>query len=197
MSTPPANEEGFSTARVEMFSDAVMAVAITLMVLRIAPPDAAVRGGVGAAFWNDTFPEIIFFLITFTVIILFWQRHHDAMREFPRLLPVSALWVNAGFLACICLIPFGLEFFTTDGASVLTVAVYAGLMALATLLMGLLSRMARGRWSAEPFVGAGVFLLAVPFAPLLGSWCLLVWWVDMPIGWAVVRVRAYRDRAGA
>lgn len=190
MTSPSGRNRLFSTARVEMFSDAVMAVAITLMVLRITPPSAGPEADVAEVFWNETFSEIIFFLVTFVVIVLFWRHHHDVMKELPRHMPSAALWVNMGFLACICLVPFGLEFFTSDGSSMLTVGVYAGFMALATLFLGGLSRMAEGRWRAESFISAFVFLLAVPFAPLLGAWCLVIWWLDMPLGWLLARFRA-------
>ena len=72
----------------------------------------------------------------------------------------------------------------------LTVAVYAGLMAVATIFLGALGRIARGSWEAGAFVGAAVFLLAIPFAPLLGGWCLMVWWLDVPIERLVRRYRA-------
>lgn len=180
----------FSTARVEAFSDAVMAVAITLMVLRIEPPAVGSGRSVAEAFWNDTLPDIIFFLITFVVIVLFWRHHHDAFRELPREMPSGALWLNTGFLACICLIPFGLEFFTQDGSSMLTVGVYAGFMSLATLFLGALDRLAVGHWHGEVIIGAVVFLLAIPLAPLLGAWCLIVWWLDVPFGRLLNRWRA-------
>lgn len=192
MPRPSGNNQLFSTTRVEMFSDAVMAVAITLMVLRITPPAAGPEGTVAEVFWNETFPEIIFFLITFVVIVLFWRHHHDTMKALPRQMTAPALWVNMGFLACVCLVPFGLEFFTSDGSSMLTVGVYAGFMALATLFLGALGRIATGRWHAEVFISAFVFLLAVPFAPLLGAWCLIVWWLDVPLGWLLNRFRAHR-----
>lgn len=171
----------FDTKRVETFSDAVLAVAITLMVLRIAPPVAGEGQSVAQAFWDVTVPEIIFFLITFAVIVLFWTHHHDNFTKLPRGMSGQALWVNMGFLACVCLLPFGLEFFNAEDPSVLTVAVYAGLMAAATLFLGTLGRMATGRWRAATFVGAGVFLLAIPLAPLLGAWCLLAWLLNRPL----------------
>lgn len=171
----------FDTKRVEMFSDAVLAVAITLMVLRISPPTAGGGQTVAQAFWNETLPDIIFFLITFVVIVIFWTHHHDNFKALPAGMSAQALWVNMAFLACICLLPFGLEFFSAEDPSVLTVAVYSGLMAVATLFLGTLGRMATGRWQSGTFVGIVVFLLAIPLAPLVGAWCLLVWWLDPPL----------------
>ncbi len=171
----------FDTKRVETFSDAVLAVAITLMVLRIDPPTTGDGQTLGQAFRADTVPAVIYFLITFIVIVIFWTHHHDIFKRLPREISAQALWVNAAFLACICLVPFGLEFFTAEDPSVLTVAVYAGLMALATLFLGVLTRMATGAWAAESVIGTLVFLTAIPLAPLLGAWCLLAWMLDRPI----------------
>lgn len=179
MPNPLDNPGGqYDSRRVEMFSDAVMAVAITVMVLRISPPSARGGQGVGEAFWNDTVPDIIFFLITFAVIVIFWTHHHDIFKALPRGMSLLALWVNMAFLACICLLPFGLEFFTAEDPSLLTVGVYSGLMAVATLFLGILGRIALGSWQSGSFIGIAVFLLAIPLAPLMGAWCLMVWWLD-------------------
>ncbi len=62
---------GISTRRLEAFSDAVLAVAITLMVLRIGTPTPAPGESMGHAFVNVTLPAIIYFLITFAVIVIF------------------------------------------------------------------------------------------------------------------------------
>lgn len=180
----------FSTQRLEMFSDAVMAVAITLMVLRIDPPQQAPGQSLGQAFWNDTVPLVIFYLITFAVIVAFWIHHHDLFARLPDKVTSGALWLNMAFLACVCLLPFGLEFFSTGDASYLTVGVYAGLMALATLFLGAFGRATSGHWSVTTFIGAGVFLLAIPFAEVLGQWALLLWALDWPINRLIRRRRA-------
>jgi hypothetical protein len=54
-------------------------------------------------------------------------------------------------------------------------------MALASLTLGLLAREVTGRLPASVVLSVVVFLLAIPFAGLLGGWCLLVWWIDEPI----------------
>jgi uncharacterized membrane protein len=171
----------FNTARLETFSDAVMAVAITLMVLHIDAPQTSPGQSLGQAFVQVTLPAIIYFLITFAVIVLFWMHHHDLFIRLPEFTPVRAFWLNMGFLAMICLLPFGLEFFSTQSNSYVTVSVYAGLMALATLFLGALARQITGRWPAGVGISIFVFLLAIPFASLIGGWCLLVWWIDQPI----------------
>ena len=171
----------FNTARLETFSDAIVAVAITLMVLRIDPPQTSPGQSLGQAFVQVTLPDIIYFLITFAVIVIFWMHHHDLFILLPEFTPIRAFWLNMGFLAMICLLPFGMEFFSADSSSYVTVSVYAGLMALATLFLGAMARNIRGHWPAGVNISIIVFLLAIPFASLLGGWCLLVWLIDQPI----------------
>lgn len=171
----------FSTARLETFSDAVMAVAITLMVLRIDPPQTSPGQSLGQAFVQITLPAIIYFLITFAVIVIFWTHHHDLFIRLPEFTSIRAFLLNMGFLAMICLVPFGLEFFSAERNSYVTVSVYAGLMALAAFFLGSLARQITGHWPAGAIISIVVFLLAIPFAVLLGGWCLLVWGINYPV----------------
>ena len=185
-------ERLYDTQRVEMFTDAILAVAITLMVLRIDPPQPERGQTIGQAFVSDTVPLIIYFLITFAVIVIFWRHHHDVFKRLPEKLATPELAANMAFVACVCLIPFGLEFFAAEDPSYLSVGVYAGLMSLATFSLGALSRLAFGHWNAVVIIGGIVFLLAIPFAPILGGWCLMLWLLNRPINLAWQRIAAHR-----
>ncbi len=180
---PDMKTDGAScnTARLEMFSDSVMAVAITMMVLRIDVPQTSPGQSLGQAFMQTTLPAIIYFLVTFAVIVIFWINHHDLFMRLPEFIPIRAFWLNMGFLAMICLVPFGLEFFNTQSDSYITVSLYAGLMALAALFIGAIAWQVTGRWPAWTIISIIMFLLAIPFAALLGGWCLLVWGINHPV----------------
>ena len=169
--------------RLEFFSDAVLAVAITLMVLRIDPPVPAPGQTLPQAFWTDTGPQIIYFLITFAVIVGFWIRHHDIFVRLGKTVDRHVLAANMTFLAVVCLLPFGLEFFSDDPASYLTTAVYAGLMALCSLSMIWLRHAALGGWNWRAYLRVGLFLLPIPFAGLLGGYSPLLWALNWPLSW--------------
>ena len=173
-------KRAFDSKRVETFSDAVLAVAITLMVLRIAPPAAANGQTVGEVFLQETVPAIIYFFITFYVIVVFWMHHHDIFRDAPEMLSPQPFFLNMAFLSAVCLLPLGLEFLTT-GATYLTLGVYAGLMALCASLLGALSWSICGRRPVGSIITAGVFLVAIPFAGILGSWAPILWLLRIPI----------------
>jgi uncharacterized membrane protein len=167
--------------RLEFFSDAVLAVAITLMVLRIDPPVPARGETLVHAFWTDTGPQIIYFLITFAVIVGFWVRHHDIFVRLGDQTDRHVLVANMTFLALICLLPFGLEFFSDDPRSYLTTAGYAGIMALCSLSMIWLRHAALGGWNWRAYLRVGLFLLPIPFAGLLGGWSPLLWALNWPL----------------
>ena len=169
--------------RLEFFSDAVLAVAITLMVLRIDPPVPAPGQTLPGAFWSDTVPQIIYFLITFAVIVNFWIRHHDIFMRMGETTDRHVLSANMTFLALICLLPFGLEFFSDDPELWVTTAVYAGLMALCSLSMIWLRHAALGGWNWRAYLRPAVFLLPIPFAGLLGAWSPILWVLNWPLTW--------------
>ena len=170
-----------STQRLEFFSDAVLAVAITLMVLRISPPVQGPGQSEWEAFNDQTIPAIIYFLITFAVIVELWRHHHDIFERMPERATPRQMAFNLAFLATVCLIPFGLEYYTNSPLTMFSTAVYAVLLALPTLCLGLLG------WDVTDEVPWGairisiIFLLAVPLTPLLGSWALIVWIIDLPL----------------
>jgi len=185
-------ERVYDTQRIEMFTDAIIAIAITLLVLRIDPPQPEPGQTMEQAFVSDTIPLIFYFLITFTVIVMFWRHHHDVFKRLPEKLTTLELAANMAFVAWICLIPFGLEFFAAEKDPTVSVGVYAGLMSLATFSLGAISRLAFGNWNAVVIIGGLVFLLAIPFAPLLGGWCLMLWLLNRPINLAWQRIAARR-----
>jgi uncharacterized membrane protein len=94
-----------ATERVEAFSDGVMAVAITLLVLAIQLPaglksDAALW----AAIWRIA-PALAAWVVSFAFVLTFWVSHHyffASLKKTDR----GLLWLNGLFLLCITLVPF-------------------------------------------------------------------------------------------
>ncbi|MFA5883636.1 MAG: TMEM175 family protein [Acidimicrobiia bacterium] len=94
---------GLEFDRVAFFSDAVFAIAMTLLVVGIGIPTVS-DGELGDAL-RDKQPEIISFFISFVVIGNYWLGHH---RFFSRLRAVSArlMTLNLVYLAAIAFVPF-------------------------------------------------------------------------------------------
>src|SRR5438067_5170144 len=93
-----------ATTRLEAFSDAVIAVAITLLVLDIKVPDASSTH----ALWHslgDLWPNYASYAVSFLVIGIIWSNHHSLFDVVARIDRQVTL-LNVALLASIVLIPF-------------------------------------------------------------------------------------------
>ena len=90
------------TGRTEAFSDGVIAVAITLLILDIHVPD--VQTGLLQALLSQ-WPNYLGYVTSFLVITIFWANHHNMFRHIQQV-DYALLIINAFFLMCIAFIPF-------------------------------------------------------------------------------------------
>ena len=90
------------TGRTEAFSDGVIAVAITLLILDIHVPN--VNTDLLQALLSQ-WPNYLGYVTSFLVIIIFWANHHNMFRYIYQV-DYALLLINAFFLMCIAFIPF-------------------------------------------------------------------------------------------
>jgi uncharacterized membrane protein len=93
------DEEGqhhYDTARLEAFSDGVIAIAITLLVLEIAVPH--VTDGSLASALRDEWPSFFGFGLSFVTIGIMWMNHHGLFRDIER-----AIICCSSSTCCFCL----------------------------------------------------------------------------------------------
>lgn len=107
--SPPVAQEpsGRDTGRLEAFSDGVIAIAITLLVLNLHAP--TLTGHVSAGeMWRalrSQWPAYDAFVISFAVIGIMWANHHNLFRIIARSDHYLIL-LNLALLFCIAVIPF-------------------------------------------------------------------------------------------
>src|SRR4029079_9445712 len=90
-----------SKDRLEAFSDGVIAVLITIMVLELhAPHDASL------AALLPLIPVALSYLLSFVFIGIYWNNHHHLLQAFPHV-DGRILWANLHLLFWLSLIPFG------------------------------------------------------------------------------------------
>lgn len=94
-----------STGRLESFSDGVIAVAITLLVLFITVPDPAHTRHLGQALANK-WPDYAAYVTSFITIGIIWINHHVMISRLARA-DHSILMLNLVLLLTIGVIPFG------------------------------------------------------------------------------------------
>ena len=124
--------------RLTLFSDAVVAIAITLLAIELPIPE----GGTAPEFWASVRHDAghyAAFLISFLVIAAAWRDHHDIFR-YVRRVDSRLLTLNFGWLLMIVLNPFATRLLTAPGhpdlqAHALRFGFYALLQVLVSALM--------------------------------------------------------------
>jgi uncharacterized membrane protein len=106
----------------EAFSDGVIAVIITIMVLELKVPSVAEMSTADAL--RLDLKMIAVYLLSFVQTGIYWVNHHYLIDDVEHV-SHSLLWSNLAFLFCLSLIPFGTEWLGNRGVTPLPVAVYA------------------------------------------------------------------------
>jgi uncharacterized membrane protein len=134
MSDPSMQPGLVDTSRAETFSDGVLAIAITLLVLGIGIP--AHRPGTLWVGLGRQWPEYVGYLASFLYIAVIWLNHHAAFRRI-RLMDRGLQWANLGILLTTVLLPFPTAVLASalQEHSEADAAVAAGLYALVAALM--------------------------------------------------------------
>ncbi|KJE24373.1 putative integral membrane protein [Frankia torreyi] len=89
------------TSRLEAFSDGVLAIIITIMVLELKVPE----GHTFADLRHSTGKGLLSYLLSFVYVGIYWNNHHH-MFQLARRVTGGVLWANLGLLFCLSLFPF-------------------------------------------------------------------------------------------
>jgi uncharacterized membrane protein len=100
-SLTPRTEKGLE--RIVFFSDAVIAIAITLLAIEIRLPDEAIAPSELTAALLSLIPRYLSFFISFFVIGLFWMSHHR-MFEYLHTYDRGLIWINLILLLPIAIL---------------------------------------------------------------------------------------------
>lgn len=145
------------------FSDAVFAIAITLLVIDIRLPEgAAIANGrdLAAQIWS-LLPQFLGFLVSFVVIGSFWISHHRMFR-LVRALDGALLFLDLLFLLFVAFIPFPTAILGRYVFIPLSEAIYAGWVAAAGFAkLGIWLHVARRGLAVEGIDAAEVRLMTV------------------------------------
>lgn len=133
----PEHNDRFQLDRIAMFSDAVFAIAITLLVIDIHVPDrtAGITDMDLLHYLDGSIPEFAGFFVSFFVIGQFWMAHHRMFRYLRTYSPKLVV-NNLLFLLPIVIMPFSTSFFSEffNGELRVPLAVYTSNILLAGLL---------------------------------------------------------------
>ena len=203
----PATDEhrlfAFTVERVVFFSDAVFAIAITLLAFNLRLPDlppgqtnASLLDAIGALA-----PAFFAFVLSFLVIAAFWVGHY---RTFRYVVDIDGrlLAINFAFLFCIAILPFPTSIIATQGDLASATIVYAAFGVatgtMSTLLWVYPSRIGHlvapsvtpqiARYiTYRAAVFPVVFALSIPVALLAPAAAWILWFLAGPIQALVTR----------
>jgi uncharacterized membrane protein len=116
-----------SKGRLEAFSDGVIAIIITIMVLELRPPDGAVLEDLG-----QLWPTFSSYLLSFALLGTYWSNHHHLLQT-ARTVNGLVLWANLHLLFWLSLFPFGTAWVGETHFAPIPVAAYGALLLLAAI----------------------------------------------------------------
>lgn len=161
------------TGRLEAFSDGVLAVAITIMVLALRPPD----GFTFSDLWHSTGTGFLTNVLSFVYVGIYWNNHHHVFQLVERI-DGAVLWANLHLLFWLVLVPFTTEWMARSDLAVAPTITYAANLlfaALAYWLMEWTIRRIPGDGEVldaavgvdrKALVSLGLYALAIVLAPL-------------------------------
>ncbi len=174
--------------RLEAFSDGVIAILITIMVLELRPPHATELGALG-----PLLPKFLSYLLSFTFLAIYWNNHHHLLHAVQRV-DGRVLWANVHLLFWLSLTPFVTAWLGEEGTRPAVVAAYGLVLLLSGFAYFLLTRAllrlhgrdsplarALGRdWKGKASVAA--YLVSLPLALVL-PWAAVAIYAAVAVTW--------------
>lgn len=112
-----------TTARIEAFSDGVVAILITIMILELKVPFAVLEHNSLPELLRSVGPPLLSYVLSFIAIAITLLNHHSLMRIAPHATP-GLYWVNALLLFFMSLIPLATKALGDNPSGTLAVAFY-------------------------------------------------------------------------
>jgi uncharacterized membrane protein len=113
--------------RMEAFSDGVIAILITIMVLELHKPS-----GPNFSDLRSTYPSLLAYVLSFVYLGIYWNNHHHLLMTVRRV-NGAMLWANLAVLFCLSLFPFATAWMSENGFATDTVVSYAVVLTMAAM----------------------------------------------------------------
>ena len=159
-----------NTNRLEAFTDGVLAIVITIMVLDIKTPG---EGSLAAL--ESVAPILLTYLLSFVNIGIFWSNHHHMLHGAERI-DGRALWANLFLLFWLTLVPLVIRWMGDTRFAPLPTAAYGVVLAMAAVGYTLLQKSLVARNGADSILSGAIgkdlkgklslalYLAAIPLA---------------------------------
>ncbi len=119
--------------RMEAFSDGVLAIIITIMVLEMKPPHSTDLEAL-----RPLFPVFLSYVLSYMYLGIYWNNHHHLLHAAHHI-NGRILWSNLHLLFWLSLIPFVTAWMGENATSALPTALYGGVLFMAAVAYHLLT----------------------------------------------------------
>ncbi|WP_295937211.1 TMEM175 family protein [uncultured Alistipes sp.] len=120
--------------RLEAFSDGVLAIIITIMVLEMkAPEETSLRA------LMPILPVFLSYVLSFIYVAIYWINHHHLFQAASRI-STRVLWANMHLLFWLSLIPFTTSWLGENHLEAVPVAFYGGVLFMSAVAFRILER---------------------------------------------------------
>lgn len=133
-----------TSSRLEAFSDGVIAIIITIMVLEFKVPHDA-----DPAALLKLWPVFLSYGLSFFMVAVYWINHHHMFHLVKRVDSVI-LWANNLLLFCLSLIPFFTSYMNDHERNAFSTATYSGILLLCAAAFSVLRIAIRRQFKNDP-----------------------------------------------
>ena len=121
--------------RLEAFSDGVLAIILTIMVLELKVP----RHDASLAALREVLPVFLSYVLSFVYVGIYWNNHHHLLQAAQKV-NGKVLWANLHLLFWLSLLPFVTGWMGENGFQAVPVFLYNGVLLMAGTAYFILSR---------------------------------------------------------
>ena len=186
------------TTRIEAFSDGVLAIIITIMVLELKVPHA-----VELAALKPVLPVLLSYVLSFIYLGIYWNNHHHLFQATEEV-SGGILWANLHLLFWLSLFPFTTAWMGENHLAATPTAVYGCVLLMAPIAYYILQRAIIARQGRESLLAQAIgkdwkgklspllYLAAIPLA-FVSSWIASGLYVFVALLWLIPDPRIERE----
>ncbi|MCE9552017.1 MAG: TMEM175 family protein [Planctomycetes bacterium] len=176
--------------RLEAFSDGVIAIIITIMVLELKAPE-----GIDVAALRPLIPVFLSYVLSFVFLGIYWNNHHHLLQAIKHV-DGRVLWANLHLLFWLSLIPFATAWMGGNHFSTWPVAIYGVVLLLAAVAYFILTHVLLALHGSDSLLAAAMgadikgkismasYVVAIPLA-FVSPWLACGIYVLVAVMWLV------------
>ena len=186
------------TSRLEAFSDGVLAIIITIMVLELKVPHAVELSAL-----KPVLPVLLSYVLSFIYLGIYWNNHHHLFQVTEEV-SGGILWANLHLLFWLSLFPFTTAWMGENHLAPIPTAIYGFVLLMAAIAYYILQTTIIAKQGRESLLGKAIgddwkgklspvlYLAAIPLA-FVSSWIAGALYVFVALLWLIPDPRIERE----